>query len=48
MAKTFGKKVIDFNRQLNFSGELPKGFQVLNPYVAPDFLILTPKIKKLI
>jgi len=34
MAKTFGEKVIDFNRQLNFSGELPEGFQVLNPYVA--------------
>ena len=33
MSKTFGEKVIDFNRQLKYSGELPEGFQVLNPYL---------------
>ena len=33
MSKTFGEKVIDFNRQLNYSGKLPEGFQVLNPYL---------------
>lgn len=31
--QTFASKVIDFNRNLNYSGELPDGFQVLNPYL---------------
>ena len=33
MLKTFGENVIDFNSQLNYSGKLPDGFQVINPYV---------------
>lgn len=33
MPKTFADKVIDFNRQLHYPGELPKGFQVLNPFL---------------
>ena len=33
MPKTFADKVIDFNRHLNYSGKLPEGFQVLNPYL---------------
>ena len=33
MTKTFGEKVIDFNRTLNYPGQLPEGFQVLNPYL---------------
>lgn len=33
MSKTFGEKVIDFNRQLKYTGKLPKDFQVLNPYL---------------
>ena len=33
MSKTFAHKVIDFNRQLHYSGKLPEGFQVLNPYL---------------
>ena len=33
MSENFGDKVIDFNRNLNFSGALPEGFQVLNPYI---------------
>lgn len=33
MSKTFGDKVIDFNSQLHYSGELPEGFQVINPYL---------------
>lgn len=33
MSKTFADKVIDFNRQLSYSGKLPEGFQVLNPYL---------------
>lgn len=33
MIKTFADKVIDFNRKLNYSGNLPSGFQALNPYL---------------
>jgi len=33
MKKTFGEKVIDFNRKLHYHGNLPKGFRVLNPYL---------------
>jgi len=33
MSKTFADKVIAFNHQLHYSGKLPKGFQVLNPYL---------------
>ncbi len=31
--QTFAEKVVDFNRNLNYSGELPDGFQVMNPYL---------------
>ena len=30
--KTFGERVIDFNGQLQYLGNLPEGFMVLNPY----------------
>lgn len=33
MTKTFGDKVIDFNRSLFYSGKLPEGFQVINPFL---------------
>ena len=33
MIQSFGDKVINFNRQLNFSGSLPDGFKVINPYM---------------
>lgn len=33
MSKKFANKVIVFNRQLHYSGKLPKGFQVINPYM---------------
>ncbi|AKK73068.1 hypothetical protein HX13_08930 [Chryseobacterium sp. P1-3] len=33
MNKNFADKVIDFNRNLIYSGELPEGFEVLNPYL---------------
>lgn len=33
MQKTFGGKVIEFNKNLNYNGELPEGFRVLNPYL---------------
>jgi len=33
MNQTFGDKVIQFNRQLQYNGPLPEGFQVINPYL---------------
>lgn len=30
---TFAKKVVRFNENLHYAGELPKGFDVLNPYL---------------
>lgn len=33
MMKTFAEKVIEFNRHLSYSGRLPEGFRVLNPYL---------------
>lgn len=33
MSKTFGEKVISFNKHLKYSGDLPPNFQVLNPYL---------------
>lgn len=31
--KTFAEKVIAFNSQLSFKDKLPKGFQVMNPFL---------------
>lgn len=33
MSETFADKVIAFNRQLKYTGKLPEGFQVINPYL---------------
>ncbi len=33
MPSTFADKVIAFNRRLKYTGELPAGFQVMNPYL---------------
>lgn len=33
MAKSFGEKVIQFNRTLQYRGNLPPGFRVINPYL---------------
>jgi hypothetical protein len=33
MSETFADKVIEFNRQLQYSGRLPEDFRVLNPYL---------------
>ncbi|MFD2909417.1 SMUG2 DNA glycosylase family protein [Flavobacterium ardleyense] len=33
MSQTFGEKVIDFNRHLQYSDELPENFRVINPYL---------------
>ena len=31
--KSFGDKVIEFNRNLHYVGKLPSGFQVINPFL---------------
>ena len=33
MIETIGDKVIKYNKSLDYSGKLPGGFQVLNPYI---------------
>ncbi len=33
MVKSFGNKVIDFNSNLHYTGKLPLGFQVINPFM---------------
>ena len=33
MPKTFADKVIDFNSSLNYNGDLPEGFKIMNPYL---------------
>jgi hypothetical protein len=33
MQLTFAEKVIEFNRQLKYTGKLPEGFQAMNPYL---------------
>jgi len=33
MSQTFGKRAIEYNRNLHHSGELPKEFQVINPFM---------------
>ncbi len=38
---TFGERVIAFNRTLQFTGPLPDGVQVLNPFADPGVLKIT-------
>ncbi len=33
MLKSFADKVIDFNQQLRYTGDLPEGFQVINQFM---------------
>lgn len=33
MSETFGDKVVRFNLNLKYSGDLPENFQVINPYI---------------
>lgn len=33
MVRNFADKVIESNRHLQYTGKLPEGFQVLNPYL---------------
>lgn len=44
MNKTFVKSIIEFNRNLKYSGKLPDDFQVLNPYIDnPETMIVMEK-----
>ena len=44
MTKTFAKSIIEFNRNLKYSGKLPEDFQVLNPYLDnPETMIVMEK-----
>ena len=39
--KTLAEKIIDFNKQLHYQGDLPPDFQVLNPYLGnPETLVV--------
>ena len=41
---TIADKVISFNKQLQFSGKLPKGFHALNPYIDnPETMVVMEK-----
>jgi len=37
--ETFGKKIIRFNKELNFKGELQNGIQVMNPFKENDEIL---------
>lgn len=44
MTKTFAEEVVEFNRKLHYSGNLPEDFQVLNPYLDnPETMIVMEK-----
>ncbi len=37
--KTFADRIIEFNRSLEFKGELPKGIRIMNPFKENDAII---------
>lgn len=44
MNKTFADQIIDFNKNLKYSGKLPDSFQVMNPYLDnPETLLVMQK-----
>nr|WP_315032695.1 SMUG2 DNA glycosylase family protein [uncultured Chryseobacterium sp.] len=44
MNKTFADIVIEFNENLSYDGELPEGFEVLNPYLDnPETMVVMQK-----
>ena len=46
-SKTFAEKVIDFNRNLQYTGNLPDGFQVMNPFLEnPETMVVMEKFYK--
>lgn len=38
MAQTFSDTIIDFNANLNFTGTLPAGFRIMNPFREYDYI----------
>lgn len=41
MREMFADRVIQFNKQLHYSGDLPEGYQVMNPYLNnPETLVV--------
>ena len=41
MKNTFAEHIIEFNKNLKYTGKLPKDFQVLNPYLDnPETLVV--------
>lgn len=44
MNNTFAEKIIEFNKNLHYSGKLPDDFQVLNPYLDnPETMVVMEK-----
>jgi len=44
MSKNIAKKIINFNSELKYTGELPDGFRVLNPYREnPETMVVMKK-----
>ncbi|QQQ27636.1 SMUG2 DNA glycosylase family protein [Chryseobacterium indoltheticum] len=44
MSNTFAEKIVEFNKNLHHSGQLPKDFQVLNPYSDnPETMVVMEK-----
>jgi len=44
MSNTFAEKIIEFNKNLHYSGQLPEDFQVLNPYLDnPETMVVMEK-----
>ena len=47
MKKTIGEKVVAFNKKLQYSGDLPEGFEVLNPFFDnPETLVVMTQFYK--
>ena len=37
--KTFADRIIEFNRSLDFTGKLPEGINVMNPFRGNDYIL---------
>ncbi|MBS1549055.1 MAG: SMUG2 DNA glycosylase family protein [Bacteroidetes bacterium] len=47
MKQNIGEKIIEFNKNLKFSGNLPDGFDVLNPFIEnPETLVVMSQFYK--
>ena len=44
MPKTISDKIISFNNELSYEGELPNGFKVINPFIEnPETMVVMKK-----